>query len=146
MIDKDISVSTRLKVPFHHCDPLSVVWHGHYLAYFEQARAALLAKYGLDVSDIRSMGYRMYVTEAHCHYGYPLSYNDEVAVQAKLTAVTPLVRVAYRVTNLSQSRPSARGYTKLATTDAQGNLLAQTPDDILARLAAAAEQADREAR
>ena len=34
--------TTRFDVPFHHCDPLNVVWHGRYLEYFEVARQKLL--------------------------------------------------------------------------------------------------------
>jgi acyl-CoA thioester hydrolase len=39
----------ELKVPFHHLDPLQVVWHGNYFQYFDQARFALFDAAGIDL-------------------------------------------------------------------------------------------------
>jgi acyl-CoA thioester hydrolase len=128
------AVSVRLKVPFHDCDPLFVVWHGRYFEYLEIARSALFARHRVDVEHVRELNYRMYVTDAHCRYLHPLSYNDELSVTARFTAVIPLIRVAYDVRNLSVNRKSARAVTVLATTDAQGKLLPETPHDLVARI------------
>src|SRR5690606_17756508 len=84
------AASVTLKVPFHDCDPLFVVWHGRYFQYLEVARSALFAKHACDVEHVRSLGYRMYITEARCRYMHPLSYNDEVRVTARFTATRPL--------------------------------------------------------
>lgn len=140
----DASTQIQLKVPFHDCDPMGVVWHGNYLRYFEQARCALQAKYELDVPHVRAMGYRIYVTEARCRYTYPLSYNDDITVTAAFTLFEPLVRVAYRVMNVTRSRSAARGHTELAVTDADGKLLGQTPREILARIPGLLEAIDRQ--
>lgn len=126
--------TVRLKVPFHDCDPLFVVWHGRYFQYLEVARTALFAQLKLDVGDVRAMGYRMYVTDARCRYMAKLTYNDEVDVTARLTALSPFLRVSYDVRNLTSGRRSARALTVLACTDAAGKLLTETPHDILARL------------
>jgi len=126
-------VSVELKVPFHDCDPLFVVWHGRYFEYLEVARSALLSSHELDVEHVRAMGYKMYITEARCRYLSPLSYNDQVRVTARFTAATPLIRVSYEVMNVTRKRKSARAFTTLATTDFADNLL-ETPDDILARV------------
>lgn len=128
------AVSVRLKVPFHDCDPLFVVWHGRYLEYLEVARSALFARHRVDVEDVRALNYRMYVTDVHCRYLHPLSYNHELSVTARFTALTPLIRVAYDVRNLSVNRKSARAVTVMATTDAQGKLLPETPHDLIARI------------
>jgi len=128
------AVSVSLKVPFHDCDPLFVVWHGRYFQYLEVARSALFARHQVDVEDVRQLGYRMYVTDVHCRYLHPLTYNDELSVTARFTALTPLIRIAYDVRNLSVNRKSARAVTVLATTDAQGKLLPETPHDLIARI------------
>lgn len=39
----------ELYVPFHHLDPLQVVWHGNYFQYFDQARFALFDAAGVDL-------------------------------------------------------------------------------------------------
>ena len=38
--------SIELDVPFFDCDPLGVVWHGHYFKYLELARSAMLGPLG----------------------------------------------------------------------------------------------------
>ena len=128
------AVSVEMQVPFHDCDPLFVVWHGRYFEYFEVARTELLRSCRLDVPDVRAMNYRMYVTDVRCHYSFPMAYGDTVRVNAWFTATTPLIRVAYTVDNVTHGRRSARASTVLATTDAHGNFLTETPDDVLARL------------
>lgn len=129
------SASVIAKVPFHDCDPLFVVWHGRYFEYFELARTELLAKLALDVPEIRALGFRMYVTDARCRFMFPLSYGDEVEITAKITEARPLIRVAYEIKNRTHGRKSARGFTVLATTDASGQLLPETPDVIFEKLA-----------
>lgn len=126
-------VSVELKVPFHDCDPLFVVWHGRYFEYLEVARSALLASRELDVEHVRAMGYKMYIAEARCRYLSPLSYNDMAQITARFTASKPLIRVSYEVKNLTRGRKAARAFTTMATTDFADNLL-ETPDDVLARI------------
>ena len=69
-----------------------------------------------------------------------------IAVTALGLALTVLAPEAARseggktykvtITNLTAGRKSARAYTALATTDAAGQLLTETPDEILARMPA----------
>ncbi len=128
------AVSVDLTVAFHQCDPLGVVWHGRYFEYFEIARTALMASVGLDVPEIRALGFRMYITETRCRYMVPLVYGATARVTAWFGAVSPLVRVAYDIHDAAGARWCARAATVLATTDADGRLLPRTPDAILQRL------------
>ncbi|MBK7948123.1 MAG: acyl-CoA thioesterase [Deltaproteobacteria bacterium] len=121
-------------IPFHDCDPLGIVWHGRYLEYFELARAALFVGFGLDVPEIRDLGYRMYVVDVRCRYTHPLAYGETAEITARLKAARPLIRVVYTVRNATRGRTSARGHVVLATTDAAGSLFYETPDAIFERL------------
>ncbi len=130
------AVTTEIRVAFHQCDPLGVVWHGRTFELLEVARCALLAGFRLDVPDIAALGFRMVVTEASCRYMAPLRYGDIAAVTAWFSAVSPLLRVAYDVRLSGGGTWCARAVTELATTDADGRLLPRTPDAILERLPA----------
>jgi len=130
------AVSVELEVPFHDTDPLGVVWHGHYYKYMELARTALLRSMDLDVPQIRDLGFRMYVIESRCRYAWPLRYGDRVRVSAWLRDVDNRINIAYEVFNVTENRRSARGHTILASTDADGVLLLETPDELLRRLRA----------
>lgn len=126
--------SVRLTVPFHDCDPLGIVWHGHYMKYFELARTALFRATGLDVPQIRELGLKMYVADVRCRYTHPLGYGDEVEVSAKTMATEPLLKIVYSVRNLTRDRRSARGSTILAITDRTGELVREAPAEIVERL------------
>ena len=128
------TVRVQTSVPFHDCDPLSVVWHGRYLEYFELARTELFTSHEIDVPQIRDLGFRMYVADVGCRYTFPLSYKDEIEISAKATAFEPMLRIVYSIRNLTKSRKSARGFTALATTDFGGRLLPETPHAIVERL------------
>lgn len=128
------SASVEFPVPFHDCDPLHVVWHGNYLRYFELARTKLFQAYKLDVPDIRELGYKMFVSETHCRYLFPLHYNDQVRVTAKFTRVAAIIRVSFVVENVTHGRKSARAYTELATTTFDGRLFTELPEELYARI------------
>lgn len=126
--------SVDLEVPFRHVDLLGVVWHGHYYAYMEEARTRLLRACGLDAGDLVGGRYLFFVIESRCRYVHPLFYRDRVRVTAWLRDVKRRIHVAYELTNATRGRRAARGYTLIATTDAERNLLLETPDEIVRRL------------
>lgn len=128
------SVSVECKVPFFDCDPLFVVWHGRYFEYMARARAELMASLDLDVPQVRALGYRMYITDARCRYMFPMHYGDVIRVTAQLIRSTPLIKVAYDLRNMTHDRRTARASTTLATTDAAGVFLNDTPLPIRERL------------
>jgi hypothetical protein len=49
--------------------------------------------------------------------------------------------IRYEVANLTRGRRAARGHTALATLNAAGELLLETPPEIVARIAAAGDVA-----
>ncbi len=126
--------SVEIEVPFRHVDPMGIVWHGHYYAYMEEARTRLLRGCGLDVGDLLGPRYFFFVIESKCRYIHPLHYGDRVRSTAWLRDVKRRIHIAYELTNLTRARRAARGYTMLATTDRERNLLLETPDEIQRRL------------
>jgi acyl-CoA thioester hydrolase len=128
------AVNIELEIPFHDVDSLGVVWHGHYYKYMELARTALLRSLDLEVQQIRDLGYRLYVIETRCRYAFPLRYAERARVAAWIKDVDNRITIAYEVYNVTAGRRAARGHTVLASTDAEGNLLLETPDAIRRRL------------
>lgn len=142
-------VSVEHEVPFHHVDALRVVWHGHYFAYFELARTALLRSCGLDpragqagepgaadpaAADLIGRRYRLVVIDSRCRHTGPLRYGDRVRTHAWFRDHHRRIMIAYEVVNLSLGRRAARGHTALATLDAEGRLLLETPPAIVERI------------
>mgnify|MGYP003465712044 CR=1 FL=1 len=71
----------RLKVRFYEVDPLGIMWHGHYLKYFEDGREAFGEKYGISYLDIYNNGYVTPLISINCKYLKPLNYQDIILVE-----------------------------------------------------------------
>jgi acyl-CoA thioester hydrolase len=129
-------VAVELEIPFHDVDVLEVAWHGHYPKYLELARTALMRARRLDNDDLRALGFRFLVVEAHLRHLAPLRYGERARVSAWLEEVESRLRVAYQVESLATGRLAAHGWTILVTTRAAGELCLETPPEILERLRA----------
>ncbi len=128
------AVSVDVDVPFSHCDPLHVVWHGRYFEYFEAARTKLLRSIDLDAPQLAELGFRMYMIDARIRYMSPLHYGDVARCTTWFSDVKPHIRMAYLIDNLTRKARSARGYTVIATTNDAGELITETPHQLIERL------------
>jgi len=122
------------EVPFHDVDPLHIVWHGHYYKYFEVARTKLLRRHRIDGIDLLDLGFRLVVTHGECRHVAALTYGDRYRVKAWFLDTEHRLHVAYEVWNVTKDQRAARARTELAFTDAEGNLLLETPKVIRQRI------------
>jgi acyl-CoA thioester hydrolase len=76
-----LSALTEIKVRFSEVDSLKIVWHGHYLKYFEEGREAFGAKYGIGYQDIFDNGLLTPLVKISCDYKWPLEYGDTAVVE-----------------------------------------------------------------
>lgn len=72
---------TEVTVRFNEADPLGIVWHGHYLRYFEDGREAFGKKYGISYLDFFHQGLAVPVVSVQCDYKKPLRYGNTVIVE-----------------------------------------------------------------
>jgi acyl-CoA thioester hydrolase len=124
----------EIEVPFHDVDALGVVWHGNYYKYLEIARTSLLRSLGLDAGSEITHRFRLLIVETKCRYASPLRYGDRIRVAAWIREHARRITVAYEITNLATDRRAARAHTILVTTDREGRLLMETPDEIVGYL------------
>jgi acyl-CoA thioester hydrolase len=128
------AVSVELEVPFHDVDPLLVAWHGHYYKYFEIARQHLQRKHRVDAPDLMELGFHWYVIETRSRHVAPLRYGERFLVKAWFCEIDPRIGIAYEITSQKSNRRAARGVTVLVTTKPGGELLMETPREILERI------------
>lgn len=81
MIAKTLSSVNEVKVRFNEVDSLRIVWHGHYLKYFEEGREAFGAKYGIGYLDVFDQGLLTPLVKTNCEYKLPLEYGDTAVVE-----------------------------------------------------------------
>jgi acyl-CoA thioester hydrolase len=72
---------TEVTVRFNEADPLGIVWHGHYLRYFEDGREAFGKQYGISYLDFYRNGLAVPIVSVHCDYKKPLRYGEAVIVE-----------------------------------------------------------------
>lgn len=124
----------EMDVPFHHADMLGIVWHGHYPKYFEAAGMALLRSLRLDGGELVGERYRLVVIESGVRHAFPLHYADRVSIRAWISEYARRLTIRYEIRNETHGRRAARGFTTLATLDAEGRLRLETPVEIVARI------------
>lgn len=72
---------TEVAVRFNEADPLGIVWHGHYVRYFEDGREAFGKQFGISYLDFYSNGLAVPIVSVQCDYKKPLKYGDSVVVE-----------------------------------------------------------------
>ena len=70
-------------VRFNEADPLGIVWHGHYIRYFEDGREAFGNKYGVGYLDFYKNGFIVPIVSIKCDYKRSLRYGDRVIVETR---------------------------------------------------------------
>lgn len=123
--------TVRFEVPFHDVDKMGVVWHGHYLKYFEYARTKLLQDLGLGGEISGRFPYVWVVIESRIRHTAPLRFEDKIEVTARLVDIDYRIHVAYEVFNLTTKKRAAKGHTMLATLDGKGEMMLETPQELL---------------
>ena len=70
-----------INIRFHEVDSLRIVWHGHYLKYFDVGREAFGKKYGISYMDVFRAGLATPLIKISCEYKKAVKYNDKVMLQ-----------------------------------------------------------------
>lgn len=109
----DLSCTRRIWVRFNEADPLGIVWHGHYLMYFEDAREEFGKKYGLSYADFYKNDLAVPVVSAHVDYKKPLRFGDEIWVHCVFEPSSS-AKIIFNYTVYTIQNPTelvASGYT-----------------------------------
>ncbi|PTL33135.1 4-hydroxybenzoyl-CoA thioesterase [Prevotella sp. oral taxon 376] len=70
----ELKASKEFEIRFSEVDSMDFVWHGSYPLYFEDAREAFGANYGLDYMTIFNAGCYAPLVELNFQYKKPLRY------------------------------------------------------------------------
>jgi acyl-CoA thioester hydrolase len=98
------------KIRFNEVDPLGIVWHGHYIRFFEDGREAFGAEHGLSYMDIYRHGYFAPVVKLNCDYKKSLEYGDVAVIETSFINHSAAKLVfKYRITLEKTSEIIAEG-------------------------------------
>ena len=109
---KELSSRTEVLVRFNEADPLGIVWHGHYIRYFEDGREAFGNMHGLGYLEVYKLGFVIPVVSVHCDFKKSLRYGDRVIVETKyIPTEAAKMKFTYRLFNAATGELVATGYS-----------------------------------
>ena len=125
--------AVRVRPRYGEVDQMGVVYHAHYLVYFELGRTELMRELGADYAGIERRGLRLAVVEAGLRYLRPARYDEECLVETAVGEVGGArVRFDY-VLRGPDGSVLATGFTRLGCLD-RDNRPTRLPTDTRAAL------------
>ncbi|WP_263262131.1 acyl-CoA thioesterase [Pseudomonas sp. RIT-PI-S] len=104
-----IQAQAEVLVPFFDVDSMDVVWHGHYVKYFEVARCALLDKLGHNYTQMRDSGYAWPVIDLQVRYMRPAVFGQRLSVRADLIEWENRLKLHYLISDAASGERLTRG-------------------------------------
>ncbi|WP_018345134.1 acyl-CoA thioesterase [Cytophaga aurantiaca] len=125
---KTLRHETEVVVRFSEVDSLHIVWHGHYVRYFEDAREAFGLKYGIHYLDVQKAGYSTPIVKVQCDYKRSLKYGDTALVDATfVNSEAAKLIFAFTIRNKETKEVIATGETVQVFLDANKELCLTNP-------------------
>ena len=134
MNNKLHAVDVTVTVSFHDCDPMGVVWHGHYFRFFERAREALLRQIGYSYAEMAASGYVWPVVDTHVKYRQPLRCEEVVRVSARITEYENRLRIDYDIKNAAGQITTRAHTLQVAVRQQTQEICFVSPDVLLEKL------------
>ena len=126
-MQNELSDRTEILVRFNEADPLGIVWHGHYIRYFEDGREAFGNKYGIGYLDFYRHGLIVPVVSVQCDFKKSLRYGDRVLVETKFVPCDAAkLKFTYRLFNTKTSQHVASGSSMQVFLDRESSVLQLT--------------------
>ncbi len=126
-MQKGLSDRTEILVRFNEADPLGIVWHGHYIRYFEDGREAFGNKFGIGYLDFYKKGYVVPVVSVQCDFKKSLRYGDKVIVETHfIPCDAAKLKFSYRLFNSITNDLVATGSSVQVFLDASNSTLQLT--------------------
>lgn len=104
-----LQAEIELVVPFFDVDMMEVVWHGHYVKYFEEARCALLDKLGHNYRQMRDAGYAWPIIDLQVRYIRGAQFGQRIRVRADLVEWENRLKIHYLITDVESGERMTRG-------------------------------------
>jgi acyl-CoA thioester hydrolase len=101
---------TEVTVRYNEADPLGIVWHGHYLRYFEDGREAFGKRYGISYMDFYHQGLAIPVVSVHCDFRRPLRYGHTIRIETTfINLPAAKMKFEYTIFESGNESPAASG-------------------------------------
>jgi acyl-CoA thioester hydrolase len=119
----------KIRVRFREVDAFQMVWHGHYIGYFELSREAFGELYGITYQGLVEAGLAAPIVHVSCDYKVPARYGDTLEITVRLfeRAVAKL-EFAYEIRRVADGVLLAEGQSVQVFTTLEGELVLRRPE------------------
>ncbi|WP_300651941.1 thioesterase family protein [Pseudomonas sp.] len=104
-----LQAEIEMVVPFFDVDSMEVVWHGHYVKYFEVARCALLDKLGHNYTHMLAAGYAWPIIDLQVRYIRGARFGQKIIVRADLIEWENRLKLHYLISDAETGERMTRG-------------------------------------
>ena len=120
---------TEVPVRFSEVDALGIVWHGHYLKFFEDGREAFGKQYALGYLDVYQHQFVMPLININVDFKKTVKYGDSVIIETTFID-SPAAKVIfnYKVFRVSDNELVATGESTQVFTNLEHELHITLPD------------------
>jgi acyl-CoA thioester hydrolase len=117
------TVDVDIRVRYAETDQMGVAYYANYLVWFEVGRGEFCRRRGFNYSKLESLGYRLVVTDAHCHYRNSARYDELITVRTWLKGLHKrMITFGYQILRGNEEKEGliAEGETKHLCLDSNG--------------------------
>jgi acyl-CoA thioester hydrolase len=108
--ENKLTTRVEIRIRFNEADPLGIVWHGHYIRYFEDGREDFGNQFGIGYLDFFDKGFVIPVVNVDCSFKKSLRYGDTVIVETSfIPCDAAKIRFEYRLFNKKNGELVATG-------------------------------------
>lgn len=133
----------RHRVRYREVDPMGLVYHTHYVDYFEAARTELLRELGVAYKEVEDIGIIMPVVELHVKFHRPAFYDDLLAITARVDEIPEMrANIDYEVRRDGEAQVLTTGHVTLCFVDRERNRPVRAPDSFRRLFLQASESTD----
>lgn len=126
---KTLTAVHPFEIRFSEVDSMNIVWHGSYMLYFEDAREAFGARYGLEYMTIFGNGYYAPLVEMDFKFKSPLRYEShpEIIITYRPTESAKIV-FDYEIRDRDTGTVCATGRSVQVFMDRNYELMWESPE------------------
>jgi len=118
------AVDIDVRVRYAETDQMGVAYYANYLVWFEVGRAELCRRKGFSYTKLEALGYKLVVTDAHCHYRNSARYDEVVTIRTWLKGVHKrMISFGYQILRRNGDKEGliAEGETRHVSLDSRGS-------------------------
>ncbi len=118
----------EIVVRFSEVDSMRIVWHGHYLKYFEDGRESFGLRYSLGYLDVYKHNVMIPIVRVNCDYKRPLEYGESCIVETRyIPTEAAKIVFEYTIYRNKDMEVAATGSTVQVFLTPEGELLLTAP-------------------